>query len=183
MEAALWGLLGTVAGAAASIATTVISSRNAASLQSAAAILEREEKARAFQRDTLIELQDAVHDELRAVALVYMADYAAYRETSTWGRKMLGEELNNKVHLAGRRTLLLSERIANDDLRDHLKSLRSLLTEVQMASDAAIAERAHMAAIEMGTSVMEHIGTVLRSLYSSGGPNNSFKPNPLRGSA
>ena len=183
MEAALWGLLGTIAGAATSIATTVIASRNAASLQSAAATLEREEKARAFQRDTLLELQDAVHDELRAVALVYMADNAAYRETRTWGRKMLGEELNNKVHLAGRRALLLSERIADDDLREHLKSLRGLLTEVQMARDVAGAERAHMAAMDMGTSVMEHIGTVLRSLYSGGGPNSSFKSTPLRGAA
>lgn len=165
MEAALWGLLGTVAGASASIATTVIASRNAVSLQSAAAALEREEKAREFQRDTLIELQDAVHDELRAVALVFMADEAAYRETRTWGRKLLGEELNNRVHLAGRRTLLLCERVANDDLRRHLKSLRDLLTEVQMARDAAIAQNAHMDAMKMGTSVMEHIGVVLRSLY------------------
>lgn len=183
MEPALWGLLGTIAGAAASIATTVIASRNAASLQSAAVTLEREERARAFQRDTLIELQDAVHDELRAVSLVYMTDEAAYRETRTWGRKMLGEELNNKVHLAGRRTLLLSERIADDALRGHLKSLRGLLTEVQMARDVAIAERAHEAAMNMGISAMEHIGTVLRSLYSGGGSNNSLKANPLRASA
>lgn len=173
MEAALWGLLGTIAGAAASIATTFIATRNAASLQTAAAKLEREEKARAFQRDTLIELQDAVHDELRAVALVYMADEVAYLEARTWGRKLLGEELNTRVHLAGRRTLLLSERIADNDLRSHLKSLRGLLTEVQMARDAAVAERAHKAAMNMGTSVMEHIGTILRSLYTGSGPNNS----------
>lgn len=165
MEAALWGLLGTIAGAAASIVTSVIASKNAASLQSAAATLEREEKSRAFQRDTLIELQDAVHDELRAVNLVYMADEAAYRATQTWGRKLLGEELNNKVHLAGRRTLLLSERIADDELREHLKSLRGLLTDVQMARDPSVAERAYMAAMVMGNPVMEHIGTVLRTLY------------------
>lgn len=169
MEAALWGLLGTIAGAAASIATTVIASRNAASLQSAAARLDSEEKARAFQRDTLIELQDAVHDEIRAVNLVYLADDAAYRETRMWGRKLLGDELNNKVHLAGRRTLLLSERIADDELRDHLKSLRGLLTDVQMAREAAIAQHTYMAAMNMGNSVMEHIGTVLRSLYGRRG--------------
>tara|TARA_Y100000780_G_C13673711_1_gene413385 strand:- start:287 stop:802 length:516 start_codon:yes stop_codon:yes gene_type:complete len=171
MEAALWGLLGTIVGAAASIATTVIASKNAASLQFAAASHEREEQARAFQRDTLIELQDAVHDELRAITLLYMADEVAYRETGTWGRKMLGEELNNQVRLAGRRTLLLSERISDENLRDHLKCLRSLLTEVQMAREAALAESTHIAAMSMGISVMEHIGTVLRSLYSGGGPN------------
>jgi hypothetical protein len=166
MEAALWGLLGTIAGAAASIATTVIASRNAARLQSTAAAIEREEKARVFQRETLIELQDALHDELRAVALVYMADEAAYRESGAWGRRLLGEELNNRVHVAGRRTLLLSERVADDDLRGHIKSLRARLTELQMARDVAVAERAHEVAMSMGISVMEHIGQVLRSLYA-----------------
>lgn len=91
---------------------------------------------------------------------------------------MLGEELNNQLRSAGRRTLLLLERIADDNLRDHLKCLRSLLTEVQMARDAALAERTHMAAINMGTSVMEHIGTVLRSLYSGGSPRWRLKPGP-----
>lgn len=165
MESALWGLLGTIAGAAASIATTVIASRNAAGLQSAAAALEREEKGRAFQRETLIELQDAVHDELRAVALVYMADAAAFKESGTWGVRQLGEELNNKVHLARRRTLLLAERIADDSLRDNFKSLRTLLTEVQMARDPLIAERAQGSAMDKGTAAMQQIGAVLRSLY------------------
>ncbi len=164
MEAALWGLLGTIAGAAASIAATVIASRNAASLQSTAAVLERREKARSFQRDTLVELQDAVHDQLRAAALVYTSDEAAYQVTGMWGQQ-LGDELNNKVLLAGRRTLLLSERIADDELRDHLNSLRALLTEAQMAPNAVIAEQAHLAAMNMGISLMERIGKVLRSLY------------------
>ena len=81
-----------------------------------------------------------------------------------WGQQ-LGDELNNKVLLAGRRTLLLSERIADDELRDHLNSLRALLTEAQMAPNAVIAEQAHLAAMNMGISLMERIGKVLRSLY------------------
>ena len=170
MEAAFWGLLGTIAGAAASIATTVLASRNAATLQSAAAALEREEKSRAFQRETLIDLQDSVHDELRAVALLFMADEAAFRESGAWGRKLLGEELNTKVHLAGRRTLLLRERVADDELRDHIQSLRDLLTGVQMARDRVVAERVNADAMQMGTAVMEHIGKVLRSLYPAARP-------------
>ncbi|WP_157668866.1 hypothetical protein [Bordetella genomosp. 6] len=172
MEAALWGLLGTIAGAAASIATTVIASRNAANLQSSAAMLERNEKVRVFQLDTLIELQDAVHDEVRAAVLVYLADEAAFRETGTWGRNLLGEELNNKVLLASRRSLLLAQRVADDGLRDRLKALRALLTEMQMARDIGAAERAHFVAMEMGTSVMEQIGSIVRSLYSSGERSN-----------
>ena len=41
MEAAVWGLLGTIAGAVASIATTILASRNAVSLQRSAAQSEQ----------------------------------------------------------------------------------------------------------------------------------------------
>ena len=167
MENALWGLLGTVVGAAVSISTAVIASKNAASLQSAAAILERKEKSRAFQRDTLIELQHAVQEELRSVSLVYLADEAAFRSSGSWGRNLLGEELNNRVHLAGIRTLLLTERVADDGLRDHIKSLRNLLAKVQIETDSAVAKSAYLTAINTGILVMEHIGKLLRSLYPS----------------
>ena len=165
MEAAVWGLLGTIAGAATSIGTTIIASRNSAPLQSQSSSLEREEKARSFQRETLIELQDSVHDLLRASALAYQADLTAFRDSGTWGKNLLGEELNTRVHLAGRRALLLTERVADDGLRDHIDSLRNLLTTVQMSRDSNAAQRAHFESIELGTSVMKRIGTVLRSLY------------------
>jgi len=166
MEAALWGLLGTIAGASTSIATTLISSRYAARLQSSAVTLERLEKSRSFQRDTLIELQDAMHDEVRAVSLVYQADEAAFRNSGEWGSQLLGEELNTRVHLAGRRTNLLAERVADDELRDHVKTLRGLMTSVLMARERATAEMAFRRSMDEGTAVMEHIGKVLRSLYA-----------------
>ena len=50
-----------------------------------------------------------------------------------------------------------------------------------MARDAATAQQAHRAATGRGTRVMAHIGTVLRSLYSGGGPHNSFKPSRFAG--
>ncbi|SMH66515.1 conserved protein of unknown function [Acidithiobacillus ferrivorans] len=143
--------MGTVVGAAVSISTVVIASKNATSLQSTAAILERKEKSRAFQRDTLLELQHAVQD----------------RSSGSWGRNLLGEELNNRVHLAGIRTLLLTERVADDGLRDHIKSLRNLLAKVQIETDSAIAKSAYLTAINMGILIMEHIGRLLRSLYPS----------------
>lgn len=132
------------------------------------------EKARAFQRDTLVELQDAVHDEMRAVSLVYLADEKAFNSTGTWGRNMLAEDFDMKVLLATRRTLLLSERVADNALRDHIRSLRSLLTEVKMARDSGTALRAYGLASEMGTEVMQHIGTVLRALYVEGKPGDSI---------
>lgn len=95
MESAWWGMLGTFVGAAASIATTAITSRNSVLLQVAAARRESLEKHRNFQRETLLELQDAVHDEMRAATKAYLHDGREFRKTGEWGRSLLGEELNN----------------------------------------------------------------------------------------
>lgn len=166
MESALWGLLGTIAGAAASIIATIITSRNSANLQISAAGLERIEKHRAFQRETLIDLQDALHDELRAASLVFQADEEAFRNGGTWGKQLLGNELNQQAHLAGRRTLLLAERVANDSLRKHVQSVRGIVTQILMARDRSTAESGMIMMVSEGNSAMEHIGKVLRTLYS-----------------
>ena len=57
MEAALWGFLGTIVGAMVSIATSWINSRNETERQRQANSFERLERARAFQRDNLLNLQ------------------------------------------------------------------------------------------------------------------------------
>ena len=168
MEAAAWGILGTAVGAAASIATTLLASRNSANLQLEAARLERLEKHRAFQRETLIELQDALHNELRSIALVYQADDIAFHQSGNWGSQLLGEDLNEKAHQTGRRRLLLTERVSDDQLREHIKRVSSLCTQVLLARDKRTAESAFHSLATEGNSAMERIGKVLRSLYSDG---------------
>ena len=85
---------------------------------------------------------------------------------------MLGEELSQKAQLAPlERTLLLTERIANDALREHLKSVRGIVTQVLMARDRSTAESALNMMFAEGNSAMESIGKVLRSLYLDEGPN------------
>ena len=72
MEPATWGaigaLIGTVVGAAASVVTAYIATRHAASLQAADDQARRRDQGRAFQRDTLLALQEALSDLLRLEA-------------------------------------------------------------------------------------------------------------------
>jgi len=65
---AIWGLIGALIGALASIATTWITTCNASTQQIASAEYARSEQNRAFQRETLLELQMAVSDLMRLVS-------------------------------------------------------------------------------------------------------------------
>src|SRR5688500_8397603 len=140
MEAAVWGFIGTVVGALASLGATLLSTRNTASMQASASSLERAETARAFQRNKLLELQDALHDSMRLVARGHREDEAAFRATVSCGKHALSEEVNESERLARRRTLILIERIADDALRTDLKNLNESLIHVFIADSKAGAD-------------------------------------------
>jgi hypothetical protein len=79
VDPAAWGVIGTAVGALASIGTTWLTNRNSANLQASAKAAERVETQRAFQRQTLLELQDAFHDAIRLAARVHLEDCKAER--------------------------------------------------------------------------------------------------------
>lgn len=169
MEAAFWGFIGTlvgaIAGAGASIVTTVITSRNAARLQREANSLERQERAREFQRETLLQVQDALQDAMRLMVRANLEDVKAFHSGGEWGKNYLGKELDQEVLLANRRMSLLVERIADDSLRSGLKIVNALLNQPGRAKSEAEAERGVHDAAAAGAKVMEHLGEVLRNHY------------------
>ena len=177
MDAAIWGLLGTIVGALASIGTTWISGRHAFSLQRQAASEEQTERHRAFQRETLIQLQEALHDSLRMMTRAHIEDTTSFKKSGDWGRSCLSEEVNEGARVATRRVSILIQRVANDALRSDLKRVTDVMGHVLMAKSQSEADAALARAYQTGDSVMEHIGTILRSLYetTSAGPNNALQ--------
>ncbi|MFO1205916.1 MAG: hypothetical protein U1E63_09370 [Burkholderiales bacterium] len=164
MDAAVWGLLGTIVGALASIGTTWISGRHAFSLQRQAASEEQMERQRAFQRETLIQLQEAVNDHLRMMTRAHIEDTDAFKKSGNWGRSLLSEEVNDGVRVTGRKVAILVQRIADDALRSSIKSLTTEIAQVIMAKSQVEADGAFTRVYNSGDSAMEHIGTVLRKL-------------------
>jgi hypothetical protein len=144
VETALWGFLGAVigaaVGAAASIITTWQSNKHEIERQTQADSLERTERARGFQRETLLALQDSLQDWMRLWALVAHEDERAFKETGQWGA-LLDEELNDGVRESGARLLLLTERVADDPIRAELKRLRVKSGEYVAAKTNANAAR------------------------------------------
>src|SRR5262245_44774168 len=141
MDGAVWGLLGTIVGAFASIATTFIAGRHAFNLQRRTSLFERLEKHRTFQRDTLLELQEAVHEALRMVARGYFEDLKALQAGTEWAHAMVSDEVDQGILTANRKVTILIQRVADDELRAELQAVAAVITSVSMAKSRADCER------------------------------------------
>jgi hypothetical protein len=169
VEAATWGFVGTLAGAfvgaAASIIATLLASQNATRLQRDADSLERLERARLFQRQNLLDVQDVLQDALRLMARANLEDQARFRREGTWATGLLSPEVNENMLLANRRLTALIERVANDSLRSELKDVHQKLNRPLYVSSAREAEALVHDASTTSFKVMEHLGEVLRTYY------------------
>jgi hypothetical protein len=162
MEAALWGLLGTIVGALASIGTTVLASRNAYRIHQDKARDERAERASAFQRQTLLELQEAIHDVLRLSHKAHVEDLKAAHASRKWGENLLPPDLDQSVSNAKRRFLILVERVSDNDLRVKVKALVSATSSMLLAPSQEQAEFHVSEIADQAGPVFEMIGVVLR---------------------
>lgn len=165
MDSAAWGLLGTAVGALASIATTLLTTRSASERELAKLREDRSERARAFQRQTLLDLQDALHDAFRLVARAHLEDEKAAHEGKPWGKNKLSDEVNEGLLVSQRRVAILVERVADDDLRSKLKSLAQTTGHVTLARSRDESEFGMSKGTGELTNVLEAIGTVLRQHY------------------
>jgi hypothetical protein len=162
VDAAVWGLIGTLVGAAASIATSWLAVRSSAKLQQEKAREERTERARAFQRETLLELQHAILDACRHVGSVHLEDMKAYAATKQWGNNMLADTLSEADLAARRRVLVLAERIVEDDLRTKVKSLMLTASNVLLAKNPEESKGRLQKVSDQLPLVMEPVGAALR---------------------
>ena len=169
MEPATYGfigtLIGTVVGAAASVVTTLISSWNSARLQTGADNLQRIERARTFQRDTLLKLQESLQDAMRNMGEVHHLDKTAFRETGSWHKSLLEEEINQRILSVNRDLSIITERVSNDVLRDHINEFRHQLSACMLTSSKDEADFKYNKVLDDFNSMIEHIGKVLRENY------------------
>ena len=170
MEPMTWGFIGTLAGtiigASVSIFTTIIAASNSRKLQKEAASFERLERAREFQRNNLIEFQDALSSGMRLIARAHIEDIESFRKNKNSSRsELLSEELNEDIRRSTRKLVILTERIANDLLREDIKKLRGEMSLVLIANNENESTATmHKAAITF-EKTMVTLGTVLRESY------------------
>jgi hypothetical protein len=171
VDPAVWGVIGVIVGglitSSVTLGAEIVRGRNAASLDRKKRDDDRQLARDAFQRETLLALQEALNRWMRAVAQMSMWDTRSLREQ---GRLvLLPEDLNTEVFEAGIRMMFLTERVTDDDLREVLSELRS--TEATMQARRAVLHgRATEATVEsefqdlmsQGAVVQRALGAVLR---------------------
>lgn len=162
MDAALWGFLGTLVGAAASFLATYFSAKYAAKSQGEAAAKERAVREQLLQRETLIELQNELNNLLRANALIFMDDMKQALEGQPWPELVANVEAGEAARRAFSQVSVLNSRVTNDTVRIEVGKVRDLLNIALNAHDRNDAERRHKAAMLAGIDVIEKIGEEIR---------------------
>ncbi len=135
-------LLGLVVPAATGLAGYVLAGHNERARDERAAAREEmarrasvrerlEEQSHAFQRETLLELQDALQRLVRCTARVILHDRNTLKEHGKL--TLLGDELNQESYEIGVTTRRLQERVLDAALRDAVDEFRRHVTEAEVS--------------------------------------------------
>jgi hypothetical protein len=164
MDSATWGFVGTLVGASVSVFTTLINSRHSARLQEKVNTSERSERAREFQRNNLLELQESLSKYLRLIGRAHLEELESFRKNSGEVNH-ISEGLDQELNLSVRKLLILNERISNDALRNNLKELRQKMNNVLFAKSAIESKEKLKKSTDYFEQFMEQLGIVLRSNF------------------
>ena len=125
------------------------------------------EKRNAFQRQTLLELQTAIADMMRATGAAHHADQIQFRSSGRWDREPIGEEWNTKNYETRRLMNLMTVRVRDEGLREQVEKLGSFTSNCLLAQ-SPIEARSNLAlASDLFILVNQRIGEILRTLDDS----------------
>ncbi len=117
-----------------------------------------------FQRQTLLDLQDALFKLGRATGSIHHEDKMALKKAGTWQKQRLDGELDEDFRLGQMQNSILASRVRDNGVRELVEEFRMYCTRTAMAATPADADRAFSAAIEVHEPLNKRIGEILRGL-------------------
>lgn len=127
----------------------------------------RDERRDEFQRATLLELQEAMADLVRAAGEIQHFDTMQLRTTGQ--RTQLPEGMSDRDFQARRRLSLLRERVLDDELRQLVEDLAAATLEIEKVTWMRGSETASEQRMLVAAAVLDRanarLGVVLRDLY------------------
>ncbi|MGH2397618.1 MAG: hypothetical protein ACRDFW_11670 [bacterium] len=117
-----------------------------------------------FQRETLLDLQQAVGESARETGKLHLHDALEYRKTGSWGTALIGNEHGERERLAILRLALLESRVADEALRESVGRYREAAA-VGMAKDESSSNEAMDDASEIATAILERAGELIRDTF------------------
>jgi hypothetical protein len=125
-----------------------------------------ERRRRDFQRETLLELQEVLHDLARAYGAEHHMDLMHFRTTGSWTpRPMPSEELNERSFEAHRRCFILVARIDDDLLRGFVREMKDGGYGVLSATSEEQSREALARSSDAFELANQRIGDLLRLVY------------------
>lgn len=132
----------------------------AAGLASAARREARQDHRDDMQRDTLLILQEALTEWMRAITRIYLEDIERFRTTGARG--MVSGPLDEDSRVLGAKFMYLTERVRDDGLRALLTDLRSRGNGLESLRSATELAAGWMALSVQSARCYEALGSVLR---------------------
>ena len=125
---------------------------------------EQNHRWRTFQRETLLELQEAINDQARTVGEIHHHDTMAAREAGKWVRPLLGDDLNRRANEADRRVWILASRVADDQLRGEIRRMGEAVARMTLTRSHEESDRVLMEMTELMPRINDRIGQLIREL-------------------
>lgn len=117
-----------------------------------------------FQRQTLLDLQEAMMQLLRSSGATHVQDVAGFRKDGKWQKRPLTEELNESSRLANARTSMLIVRVRDDSVRDLAQVVKNHATSVDYCSSEDESFKELKAMSSAFDKLNHRIGEILRTL-------------------
>jgi hypothetical protein len=115
------------------------------------------------QRQTLLELQEAVAHYARLVVQSHHHDAIAFDTTGEWGKTPRGDDLDEDFRLAQMRSRLLAERVRDDQLRSFIYGFTNRGVLATMAPTKDKATQGMDDWMESMARVQDRLGEILRT--------------------
>lgn len=125
---------------------------------------QRFERRTAFQRQTLLDLQEATLRLVRATGEMNHLDTVASRGGGEWGKQLFGEDLNDRARLAQAQTTVLGVRVRDDAVRNGIKIVKNECVAATSSRSEEEAKRAMHRMSDAFDEMNERLGEILRKL-------------------
>jgi hypothetical protein len=122
------------------------------------------ERRKDFQRQTLLDLQEAVMELIRTAGEMHYQDLMASRKAGKWVSQPVTDELNERARIVQARTTLLSVRVRDDSVRGFVDELKGHASSLVVSKSQAESEATFANINPIFQKLNERVGQLLREM-------------------
>jgi hypothetical protein len=122
------------------------------------------ERRTTFQRQTLLDLQEAAMQATRFTSMIHQHDKRAYRSTGERNKERLPDDVDEGSRLAHARTGMLGARVRDDSIRELIEKLQTHYQEVVLSKTREDSDSAMNETLLVFYQLNQRTGEVFRKL-------------------